>query len=211
MATKPVSPNAEGKWLYSFENLPVYSNWTEVGNTTITYTVKEMDGDTPVVNDGSITYGDYTYKVNYTGSDITNTRTSDGGSASVQYSVNKVWIGPATADVAFGLYQNGSLIETISGENMVAVMSNETVWSGLFSEQPKYDANGNAYTYEVKELGDNNTAVSAGTGDQDITIGGTNYTANGQKLGSSYVFTNTVEQEYISISGEKLWVNAHVR
>ncbi|OUQ81645.1 Cna B-type domain-containing protein [Flavonifractor sp. An100] len=208
VATKPVSPNAEGKWLYSFENLPVYSNWTEVGNTTITYTVKEMDGDTPVVNDGSITYGDYTYKVNYTGSDITNTRTSDGGSASVQYSVNKVWIGPATADVAFGLYQNGSLIETISGENMVAVMSNETVWSGLFSEQPKYDANGNAYTYEVKELGDNNTAVSAGTGDQDITIGGTNYTANGQKLGSSYVFTNTVEQEYISISGEKLWVNA---
>jgi hypothetical protein len=216
VATTPVSAGANGKWEFSFSNLPVYSDWSATGNTTITYKVREMlsDGVTAVEEGGSISYTspadqeNYTYDVSYVGNNIHNTRTSSGGSGKVQLSVNKVWVGPATSSVSFGLYQNGTLIDTISGDQMVAQLSNENIWTASFPQQDKFDASGAAYRYEVKELGDEDATVTANGSQQDITIGGQNYTASGTVLGNTYVFTNTVEQDTVSISGEKFWVNA---
>lgn len=200
--TKTVTANDD--WQYAFNDLPLYSGWP---STAIKYTVRELNGETPVEPNGTITYESpansekYTYTVTYSGSNIFNTRSTD----TVEFEVNKVWIGPASSDVAFGLYQNGTLVDTVSGENMHTLLNSENVWKGVFAEQPKYDANGNVYEYTVKELGDNGAVAEITENGQTITIGGKEYTVSGEKLGTTFVITNKVEQEYTTISGEKKW------
>lgn len=203
--TKTVTAN-DG-WQYAFKDLPLYSGWPFSPSTVIKYTVRELNGETPVAPNGTITYEsptdgeDYTYTVTYAGSNIFNTRSTD----TVEFAVNKVWIGPASSDVAFGLYQNGTLVDTVSGEDMYTPLNSEHVWVGVFAEQPKYDANGDVYEYAVKELGDDGTAAEITKNGQTITIGGKEYTVSGEKLGTTYVITNKVEQEYTTIDGEKKW------
>ncbi len=203
--TKPVTAN-DG-WQYAFKELPLYSGWPFSPSTVIKYTVRELNGKTPVEPNGTITYEspanseNYTYTVTYSGSNIFNTRSTD----TVEFAVNKVWIGPASSDVAFGLYQNGTLVDTVSGENMHTPLNSEHVWVGVFAEQPKYDANGNVYEYTVKELGDDDAVAEITENGQTITIGGKEYTVSGEKLGTTFVITNKVEQEYTTISGEKKW------
>ena len=203
--TKTVTAN-DG-WQYAFKDLPLYSGWPFSPSTVIKYTVRELNGKTPVEPNGTITYESpansekYTYTVTYSGSNIFNTRSTD----TVEFAVNKVWIGPASSDVAFGLYQNGTLVDTVSGENMHTPLNSENVWVGVFAEQPKYDANGNVYEYTVKELGDDGAVAEITENGQTITIGGKKYTVSGEKLGTTFVITNKVEQEYTTISGEKKW------
>ena len=203
--TKTVTAN-DG-WQYAFKDLPLYSDWPFSHSTVIKYTVRELNGETPVAPNGTITYEspadgeDYTYTVTYAGSNIFNTRSTD----TVEFVVNKVWIGPASSDVAFGLYQNGTLVDTVSGEDMYTPLNSEHVWVGVFAEQPKYDANGNVYEYAVKELGDDGAAAEITENGQPITIGGKEYTVSGEKLGTTYVITNKVKQEYSTIDGEKKW------
>lgn len=203
--TKTVTAN-DG-WQYAFKELPLYSGWPFSPSTVIKYTVRELNGKTPVEPNGTITYESpansekYTYTVTYSGSNIFNTRSTD----TVEFTVNKVWIGPASSDVAFGLYQNGTLVNTVSGENMHTLLNSENVWEGVFAEQPKYDANGNVYEYTVKELGDDGAVAEITENGQTITIGGKEYTVSGEKLGTTFVITNKVEQEYTTISGEKKW------
>lgn len=57
-ASKTVTPNAEGKWEYTFENLPKYENGTE-----IKYTIEEV----PVEG----------YVSDVHGYDVTNTHTPE--------------------------------------------------------------------------------------------------------------------------------------
>ena len=203
--TKTVTANDD--WQYAFKELPLYSGWPFSPSTVIKYTVRELNGETPVEPNGTITYESpansekYTYTVTYSGSNIFNTRSTD----TVEFAVNKVWIGPASSDVAFGLYQNGTLVDTVSGENMHTPLNSEHVWVGVFAEQPKYDANGNVYEYTVKELGDDDAVAEITENGQTITIGGKEYTVSGEKLGTTYLITNKVEQEYTTISGEKKW------
>ena len=203
--TKTVTAN-DG-WQYAFKDLPLYSGWPFSPSTVIKYTVRELNGETPVAPNGTITYEspadgeDYTYTVTYAGSNIFNTRSTD----TVEFAVNKVWIGPASSDVAFGLYQNGTLVDTVSGEDMYTPLNSEHVWVGVFAEQPKYDANGDVYEYAVKELGDDGAAAEITENGQTITIGSKEYTVSGEKLGTTYVITNKVEQEYTTIDGEKKW------
>ena len=203
--TKTVTAN--NGWQYAFKELPLYSGWPFSPSTVIKYTVRELNGKTPVEPNGTITYESpansekYTYTVTYSGSNIFNTRSTD----TVEFTVNKVWIGPASSDVAFGLYQNGTLVNTVSGENMHTLLNSEHVWKGVFAEQPKYDANGNVYEYTVKELGDNGAVAEITENGQTITIGGKEYTVSGEKLGTTFVIKNKVEQEYTTISGEKKW------
>ncbi len=203
--TKTVTAN--NGWQYAFKELPLYSGWPFSPSTVIKYTVRELNGKTPVEPNGTITYESpansekYTYTVTYSGSNIFNTRSTD----TVEFVVNKVWIGPASSDVAFGLYQNGTLVDTVSGENMHTLLNSEHVWKGVFAKQPKYDANGNVYEYTVKELGDDDAVAEITENGQTITIGGKEYTVSGEKLGTTFVITNKVEQEYTTISGEKKW------
>lgn len=198
---------ASDGWKYTFEDLPLYSDWPFSPSTVIKYTVRELNVETPVAPNGTITYEspadgeDYTYTVTYSGSNIFNTRSTD----TVEFAVNKVWIGPASSDVAFGLYQNGTLVDTVSGEDMYTPLNSEHIWVGVFAEQPKYDANGDVYEYAVKELGDDGAAAEITENGQTITIGGKDYTVSGEKLGTTYVITNKVEQEYTTIDGEKKW------
>ena len=198
---------ASDGWKYTFEDLPLYSGWPFSPSTVIKYTVRELNVETPVAPNSTITYKspadgeDYTYTVTYSGSNIFNTRSTD----TVEFAVNKVWIGPASSDVAFGLYQNGTLVDTLSGEDMYTPLNSEHVWVGVFAEQSKYDANGDVYEYAVKELGDDGAAAEITENGQTITIGGKDYTVSGEKLGTTYVITNKVEQEYTTIDGEKKW------
>ena len=81
----------------------------------------------------------------------------------VSYSVEKVWGGTAKGKkVVAGLYRTtndskgtgeGYIVKTADGNAQRTVTLNEgNSWKGTFSGLPKYDADGNLYTYYAREL-----------------------------------------------------------
>ncbi len=199
---------AANNWSGEFPYQPMYSDV----NKTIAYTVREMAdaGDTEgVVSGEKITLGDNTYTVTILSGTITNTMEGDVDGSQVVYSVNKVWNGPSSTAVSFGLYESNTAadpIQTISGQDMVALLNAENVWVGTFAAVPKYDDNGQRINYVVKEiftLEEDTFAVTSGI----VSLDGITYTASSQQSGNTMIFTNTVnETNDASISGVKQWV-----
>ena len=172
-------------WTFTFSNLPKY----DANGAEISYSVKEV-GEA----NGSITIGGKDYTVSYAGYNITNLLT---GTTSV--SGTKTWLDgddenrPASVQVA--LYANNVAVD-VNGDGSVTAADYQTVtgaaWTFTFSNLPKYDANGAEISYSVKEVGEANGS---------ITIGGKDYTVNY----AGYNITNTITQDYVSVSGEKIW------
>lgn len=166
---------------YSFTDLPQYNS----DGTAKTYTVYEMNGETPVKS-GSITVGGSEYVVSYTGNNITNTLKQDH----VTVSVTKTWNGPAASSVTFELLRNG---QSMTPAVTLTLTAGDN-WTGTFPQQDKYDSARSAYTYSVVEQGvtENNT----------VTLGGNTYTV--AKNGN--VFTNTiVDPMDASLTVTKSW------
>ncbi|MBE5107815.1 Cna B-type domain-containing protein [Bacillus thuringiensis] len=116
---------AANGWKYTFTNLESY----DASGVAYTYTVKEQ----PV--DG--------YKSEVKGYDITNTKV-----AQTTVEGTKTWKdGNATnrpTTIKVDLLQNGQVIDTKE-------VSEATNWKYAFTDLAAYDAEGNAYKYEVKE------------------------------------------------------------
>ena len=199
---------AANNWSGEFSYQPMYSDV----NKTIAYTVREMadaDDTVGVVSGENITLGYNTYTVTILSGTITNTMEGDVDGSQVVYSVNKVWNGPSSTAVSFGLYESNTAadpIQTISGQDMVALLNAENVWVGTFAAVPKYDDNGQRINYVVKEiftLEEDTFAVTSGI----VSLDGITYTASSQQSGNTIIFTNTVnETNDASISGVKQWV-----
>lgn len=199
----------DNNWSGTFTDLPVYSDV----NDQIEYTVREMasENDQTGVSSENIQLdgSENTYTVTIVGGTITNTMEGDVDGSQVVYSVNKVWNGPISNAVSFGLYANATdttPIQVIKSEDMVSIMGGETIWSGTFNAVPKYDDNGQRINYVVKEIFtcDGETmAVINGI----VSLDGISYTASSQQSGNTIIFTNTVnETNDASFSGVKHWV-----
>ncbi|MEM5663256.1 Cna B-type domain-containing protein [Bacillus toyonensis] len=147
---------AANDWKYSFTNVESY----DVNGSTYTYTVKER----PVAG----------YKSEISGYDITNTKV---GQTTVEGT--KTWKdGNATnrpTTIKVDLLQNGQVVATQE-------VSEATGWKYGFKDLAAYDAEGNAYKYEVKEQ----------------PVDGYKTEVNG------YDITNTKDAK-TSVSGTKTW------
>ncbi|WP_215600089.1 Cna B-type domain-containing protein [Bacillus toyonensis] len=147
---------AANDWKYSFTNVESY----DVNGSAYTYTVKER----PVAG----------YKSEISGYDITNTKV---GQTTVEGT--KTWKdGNATnrpTTIKVDLLQNGQVVATQE-------ISEATGWKYGFKDLAAYDAEGNAYKYEVKEQ----------------PVDGYKTEVNG------YDITNTKDAK-TSVSGTKTW------
>ncbi|MGY1465679.1 Cna B-type domain-containing protein (plasmid) [Bacillus toyonensis] len=147
---------AANDWKYSFTNVESY----DVNGSAYTYTVKER----PVAE----------YKSEINGYDITNTKV---GQTTVEGT--KTWKdGNATnrpTTIKVDLLQNGQVVATQE-------VSEATGWKYGFKDLAAYDAEGNAYKYEVKEQ----------------PVDGYKTEVNG------YDITNTKDAK-TSVSGTKTW------
>ena len=104
--------------------------------------------------------------------------------------VSKAWIAPESAKtgVVVRLLQNGSKYQDFT-------FSATAGWSATVNV-PTYDDNGAAYAYSVAEVvnGEEKTSGTVTLGDNDFNVSVSGFTV-----------TNTIEQEYISVSGGKTW------
>ncbi|MBJ8099604.1 Cna B-type domain-containing protein, partial [Bacillus cereus group sp. N11] len=152
--TKEVT--AANDWKYSFTNVESY----DVNGSAYTYTVKER----PVAG----------YKSEINGYDITNTKV-----AKMTVEGTKTWKDGNATDrptmIKVDLLQNGQVVATQE-------VSEATGWKYGFKDLAAYDAEGNAYKYEVKEQ----------------PVDGYKTEVNG------YDITNTKDAK-TSVSGTKTW------
>ena len=185
---------AEQGWAYSFGKSTDASG-AVIGtlpeksgvDTTYTYVIKELDASGNALEDGAST-GDYT--VSYSGNNITNTRKDINDTRTV--SVTKFWRGPvSSASITVDVYADGGSTPV---DTITLAASASTSWTGTSKTLPKYNADGSAIVYTIKETGE-----SGGK----ITLDGLNYSVSYDQ--DAKTLTNTVEQKYTSISGRKTW------
>ncbi|WP_429973948.1 Cna B-type domain-containing protein [Enterococcus sp. AZ163] len=161
---KEVQADKTGNWTYSFTNLPKYDANGEAYN----YTVKED----PVKN----------YETKVEGTNITNTYENK---ETTEISGQKIWkdsnnkFNKRPRSITIRLYQGG---KEYARQNVIADATGN--WTYSFTNLPKYDAEGKAYNYTVKE-----DPVK----DYKTKVEGNN-------------ITNTYEnKETTEISGQKIW------
>jgi len=183
-ALQPTWVKNGGVWTYQYANLPIYEGNDET--KPYIYSIKETKVGTTTVTNGKA--GDYTVTIN--GFDITNELTGtvelDGtkewknvsGEANIPDSI-KVQL---FRKVGTGAAEDTSIVITVKKDEQ----TDKTKWAYNFDAYTlaKYDADGNAYTYFVKELevtagSDTETAVYASAaattgmvGDYEITLSG---------------------------------------
>lgn len=168
-------------WTYQYTDLP----YADENGYPYTYRVAEMNGDMelgegdtlPVGNTpGTTTYPGAGYEASYDGDgyvwNITNTLTEQ-----ISITVTKDWIdggpdsGERPASITFELLQNGVVVGTQTVEYTVVsriidfFTAGETQWTCTFENLPRFDSNGVAYVYSVKEV----TVPGYETGDVHVT------------------------------------------
>ena len=156
------------QWRYKYTNLPCAD---EKGHP-YTYRVAEINGDAEIAEGGTLpavegdpepTYSDANYTVGYDGEgykwNITNTLTDE-----IDITVTKHWIdggqgaGERPESLTFELLQNGTVIDTqvvnytIASRIMDFFTAGETLWTCTFENLLRFDANGVAYEYTVREV-----------------------------------------------------------
>ena len=128
------------------------------------------------------------YDTTVNGYDITNTL--DGGEKTL--TITKVWqdVSSKHDDVSFGIY-------TQEGQYGDAITLSENAWTTNVTV-PVYDG-GKTLNYYVRELDANGNPIDAnGTY-------GENYTVTYANTGDNWTITNTIQQDQVSVSVEKLW------
>ena len=127
VASKEVKPDAEGNWLYQFDNLDVVD---DAGNL-ITYTVSEE----PVAG----------YETSVEGTNITNSRTPEV----TEVAVKKVWDDKENKD---GLRPDKVTVRLLADGTEVASqeLSTATDWKTVFTNLPKYN-HGKQIVYTITE------------------------------------------------------------
>ncbi|MGG0648705.1 Cna B-type domain-containing protein, partial [Bacillus mycoides] len=162
--TQEVKADKEGNWNFSFTDLPKYD---EQGSE-YTYTVSEVK-----VNG-------YETKVDET--TITNTYKNTD---KTELSGKKVWedynnkFNTRPESITVQLLQNGTEFQT-----QEVKADKEGNWNFSFKDLPKYDGQGNAYTYTVSE----------------VKVNGYETKVDGTTITNTYKNTETTE-----VSGKKVW------
>lgn len=170
---------------YSFTGLDAYN----ADGSAIQYYVRELDaGDSPIANGDFYEVNGVNYTVTYSGGNITNTLPQAG----VSLTVTKVWYGPMAQSVTFDVTrsangeQDAQYSQSITLTAADATQEGGSTWSGSLTEQDKYDADRNTYTYDVTEHG-----ASGGS----VTLDGRDYTVaeeTDEGNVNNFIFTNTI-------------------
>ena len=169
--TQIASDAEDVNWTVTFQDLQKY----EADGTKIEYTVVEVTrlphyAEPVYGNDGNVLT--VTNKIDYT------TFTKD-------VSVKKIWVDPANTeheDITINLYQSGN------NEIFRTATLDKNTTSYIFTALPKYDKDGNEYTYTAQEVGVKGYTTSYS--EDKLTI------------------TNTIEQNNkVEVSGTKTWVD----
>ena len=162
------SKQVQAPWIYEFKDLP----YADEKGKPYTYRVAEMNGDAEIAEGGTLpavegdpepTYPEAGYTVGYDSEgyewNITNTLTDE-----IDITVTKHWIdggqgaGERPESLTFELLQNGTVIDTqvvnytIASRIMDFFTAGETLWTCTFENLPRFDANGVAYEYTVREV-----------------------------------------------------------
>ncbi|MEK5122093.1 Cna B-type domain-containing protein [Bacillus sp. FSL R9-9492] len=165
--TKEVKTDKDGNWSFDFKDLPKYD---EQGNV-YTYTVNEVKVDG--------------YETKVEGTTITNIYKN---TETTELSGKKVWedynnkFNTRPESITVQLLQNGTEFQT--KEVKVDTADKEGNWTFSFKDLPKYDEQGNAYTYTVNE----------------VKVDGYETKVEGTTITNIYKNTETTE-----ISGKKVW------
>ncbi|WP_116733510.1 Cna B-type domain-containing protein, partial [Bacillus proteolyticus] len=165
--TEEVKADKEGNWNFSFKDLPKYD---EQGNA-YKYTVNEVKVDG--------------YETKVEGTTITNTYKN---TETTELSGKKVWedynnkFNTRPESITVQLLQNGTEFQT--KEVKVDTADKEGNWTFSFKDLPKYDEQGNEYTYTVSE----------------VKVNGYEIKVEGTTITNTYKNTETTE-----ISGKKVW------
>ena len=146
-------------------------------NSPITYSVIETQ-----VNN----YGEPVYSTKDGALTITNIVATIGDTVDV--TLNKTWIGPKPADNASGAVEITLSRTSAKAGSVAEVVGTYTVTgTKTIEDLPLYDAEGYRYTYTAAE-----TAVE-------------DYSVVSSKDGTTFNFTNIVDQDTTSVNGIKIW------
>ncbi|WP_313793901.1 Cna B-type domain-containing protein [Fundicoccus culcitae] len=157
------------EWSHEFTNLPKYDN----NGQEFTYTIHE------------VIQSPYTQSIDQNTNTITNTYVN---TETVNFQGQKVWndynndFNTRPESITVTLYQNDVAMD---GAEFTQTVSPDVAgnWNFSFNDLPKYDAEGEAYTYSVKEV-----AVEGYE---------TTYSEN--------FIVNTVDPLFTAVSGQKFW------
>ena len=196
-----------GNASYTFENLPKYVNGHEASYEIFEIVGSDADGWTKVAEGAKITLNGVDYQVRYTGSGTSKSViNSELGSVTVTKVFADVEDGGISypASVEAMLYADGQQVlqdalgnAVGNAKGVLTVANNGTVYSVTVRDLPKYDAQGNAITYTVKECYTNPTtsAVQPVTDGAKITLNGVEYTVTYQGT----AITNTVARGELTV------------
>ena len=169
--TQIASDAEDINWTVTFQDLQKYkADGTEIEYTVVEVTRLPHYAEPVYGNDGNVLT--VTNKIDYT------TFTKD-------VSVKKIWVDPANTeheDITINLYQSGN------NEIFRTATLDKNTTSYTFTALPKYDKDGNEYTYTAQEVGVKGYTTSYS--EDKLTI------------------TNTIEQNNkVEVSGTKTWVD----
>lgn len=181
----PITLTAAGGWKYTWNDLDKY--YEDDGEyKEYTYYVREVsisDGGeiNPLTEQGTIQVGDTEFVVSY---DTNKTNTAINTTITNRpvgtCSVEKVWWnegGTTPVSVTVGLYQEtDDGIEPVKDKDsnpITITLPYEGKWSHTWTDLYKYDADGTAIRYVVRELDEDGNPVSNG---DSVTVDGTDYT-----------------------------------
>ena len=191
-------------WQATFTNLPKYDE----NGQPYHYYALEMNGDTPVANHGDIVLDKTYYEVSYdwttnnTKTTVTNT-TSDGliGSKTWMDDNNAYQTRPSELKLILErkVETDATWTDVSSLYSPVwaqVLIDNPNTWTFAYTGLPNYDANGNQYTYRVREV------VPEGYTLQNPKADGE--PGEVEKTGDMYHFINVLTEK-VQISGQKVW------
>lgn len=195
------------RWTYEFTNVPVYLD----GVIEYEYTVQEqsVNGIAVETVGGVQKAGDYEVTVDQNNFAITNTLTGTIDSLQVE----KIWKDKATEterprsiEVEVVRKIATDTTYTKAGANARHTLTAANGWKTTITEQyPKYDPNGNLYTYKVVEVDSSGDWVLTG---DTIKYGSYDYqVTNSINSEGKFVITNTLTGNYNNVEVTKVWLD----
>ncbi|MBQ6314173.1 MAG: Cna B-type domain-containing protein, partial [Mogibacterium sp.] len=209
--TARVTEGADGKWTYSFADLPRYtaegqelvykiveSAAADAGGDLTKYQEDYTSGEDGyekiTAEDGSVTFE----------SDVTNTHEAE----LIDVTAKKIWNDYNNADgvrptsITFQLYKTvGQTTSQVDGKT-VDLSGTGNTWTGTITNLPKFEG-GNEITYSFKELDDNDNPVEDGG---VLAIGNNRWTAAyaGPDSEAVTTITNTISRTTVSFPVKKI-------
>ncbi|MCD8366353.1 MAG: Cna B-type domain-containing protein, partial [Clostridiales bacterium] len=222
--TWDVDSSDPDSWKITLENVPLYDSDGNAVTYAITetnlelYTLSNAISDETTVLSTVEIEGETYYIVTPAGSDGTSftlTNELDTDSVSVTIYGTKVWVdGKAnhvnSSDVELTLqYYDSASGEWVNYEGEYTVSWDESDTNNwLIQNLPKYDESDTAYVWRVVETSIAGYVTTYDSTDNDASDAEAVPSDNSSS--NRYTITNTIKQEYLTLSGTKTWVDGNL-